>query len=298
MQHHRDLRTKEQDDRIELANISGGKDKEKIIRNIAKQEARRTIWQTLRYVRTQQGATQKLDRIEIPSSWPLPFSDISSTNQLEDPKQCIEWRSITEPSEVEYYLQLRNRSHFGQADGTPFTRAPFSDHITWSADTHLSDEIQAGTYESNIDEVPQCSALLQACKAVSDLDILPSTITEKEFRSKIVSWKESTSTSPSGRHLGIYKALFATGPYNKNDEDEEENDKYNKLRYAQQDIASIVLGIINYCLKTGHILERWKTIVNTMIFKDNGNFKIHRLRVIHIYEADFNLLLAVKGDNF
>ena len=31
-----------------------------------------------------------------------------------------------------------------------------------------------------------------------------------------------------------------------------------------------------------------------MIFKDVGNYKIHRLRVIHIYEADFNLLLAIK----
>ena len=31
-----------------------------------------------------------------------------------------------------------------------------------------------------------------------------------------------------------------------------------------------------------------------MIFKDNGVYCIHCLRVIHIYEADFNLLLAVK----
>ncbi len=31
-----------------------------------------------------------------------------------------------------------------------------------------------------------------------------------------------------------------------------------------------------------------------MIFKETGNYKINRLRVIHIYEADFNLLLAVK----
>jgi hypothetical protein len=31
-----------------------------------------------------------------------------------------------------------------------------------------------------------------------------------------------------------------------------------------------------------------------MIFKESGNYKIHRLRVIHIYEADFNMLLAVK----
>ena len=31
-----------------------------------------------------------------------------------------------------------------------------------------------------------------------------------------------------------------------------------------------------------------------MIFKEPMNFQIHRLRVIHIYKADFNLLLAVK----
>jgi hypothetical protein len=31
-----------------------------------------------------------------------------------------------------------------------------------------------------------------------------------------------------------------------------------------------------------------------MIFKETGDFRIHRLRVIHIYEADFNLILAVK----
>jgi hypothetical protein len=34
--------------------------------------------------------------------------------------------------------------------------------------------------------------------------------------------------------------------------------------------------------------------VNTIIFKDIGSYRIHRLRVIHIYEADFNLLLAIK----
>jgi hypothetical protein len=37
-----------------------------------------------------------------------------------------------------------------------------------------------------------------------------------------------------------------------------------------------------------------EAIVNTMIFKDTGIYRIHHLRVIHIYEADFNLFLAVK----
>ena len=33
---------------------------------------------------------------------------------------------------------------------------------------------------------------------------------------------------------------------------------------------------------------------NVMILKEPGNFRIHRLRVIHLYEADYNLILSVK----
>ena len=35
-------------------------------------------------------------------------------------------------------------------------------------------------------------------------------------------------------------------------------------------------------------------MVNVMLQKDPGNPRIHRLRIIHLYEADYNLLLAVK----
>ena len=35
-------------------------------------------------------------------------------------------------------------------------------------------------------------------------------------------------------------------------------------------------------------------IVNVMIFKDPGCYHIHCLRVIHLYEADYNFILAVK----
>ena len=52
--------------------------------------------------------------------------------------------------------------------------------------------------------------------------------------------------------------------------------------------------IINYCIRNNHALQRWKKVVNVMIFKEIGNYKIHRLRIIHIYEADFNMILAVK----
>ena len=48
---------------------------------------------------------------------------------------------ISSPSEIEYYLQQRNRRHFGQAQGTPFTIPPLSSHINWNADTDTAAEI-------------------------------------------------------------------------------------------------------------------------------------------------------------
>ena len=46
---------------------------------------------------------------------------------------------------------------------------------------------------------------------------------------------------------------------------------------------------------TKHVVtrRRWQKVVNSMIQKDPGNPRIHRLRVIHLYEADYNLLLGI-----
>jgi hypothetical protein len=52
--------------------------------------------------------------------------------------------------------------------------------------------------------------------------------------------------------------------------------------------------VIDYCLIHGYSLERWQRVVNVMIHKEAGNHKIHRLRVIHLFEADYNLILSVK----
>ena len=78
--------------------------------------------------------------------------------------------------------------------------------------------------------------------------------------------------------------------YNKDEQDEE----YLMSKGKQNQLWSLVLDILNYYIRNTIIFSRWKTIVNTMIFKDTGCVKIHRLQVIHIYEADYNLLLAVK----
>jgi hypothetical protein len=67
--------------------------------------------------------------------------------------------------------------------------------------------ILTGAYED-----PALDALTQMiidyCQSITELDILPSTITSKEMMQKHEFWPESMSTSPSGRHLGHYRALL------------------------------------------------------------------------------------------
>ena len=82
-------------------------------------------------MKSRNGTTQKLDRLEVPTSWPPPHTAITEAIELEDPKSCTSWEMITDPTAIEYYLQLRNRRHFGQAQGTPFTTPPLSQDLDW-----------------------------------------------------------------------------------------------------------------------------------------------------------------------
>ena len=52
--------------------------------------------------------------------------------------------------------------------------------------------------------------------------------------------------------------------------------------------------MINYAVKHRFSYLRWKQNVNNMIYNEQGNQKVHRLRVIHIYKSDLNFLLGLK----
>jgi hypothetical protein len=54
------------------------------------------------------------------------------------------------------------------------------------------------------------------------------------------------------------------------------------------------LDLLNYAIKHSYCYERWKKVATFMIRKDQNSSKIHRLRAIHLYEGDWNLLLGVS----
>ena len=49
----------------------------------------------------------------------------------------------------------------------------------------------------------------------------------------------------------------------------------------------------NAACRYGFAYDRWKEVVNCMINKKTDSFLLNQLRVIHLFEADYNLIIGL-----
>ena len=105
------------------------------------------------------------------------------------------------------------------------------------------------------------------------------------FRLSFSKWKESTTTSPSGRHLGHMKSLLHTI--------DNQSESWPSSCVCPKDIFEAIYRLTNLCITHCHVLPRWETVHNLLIQKEEGNQKIHRLRTIHIQECDWQAILCI-----
>jgi hypothetical protein len=215
------------------------------------------------------------------------FSTIEIPLNLDThPKDCTEWKTVDCPQEIEQALLTRNRSHFGQSQGTPFTVQPLSHQINFGAFTETAELILNGTY-SNKKLALITKMMLEHMTKVSE-PVITSTITAAKIRRKILLCKELTSTSPSGVNLGHYRAYYTTHTY------KQERPEYEEFKHRRQAIIEAHLSLLKYAIDQGYSFDRSKKITTMMKEKEPSYHKIHRLRVIHLYEADYNLLLCMR----
>ena len=221
---------------------------------------------------------EKIRHIMRPSSAAL-VTQVEVPDDDLPPKQCQKWKRVTDPKEVTKIIFERNVKHFQGANGTPFTVEPLASLFNWSA----TSPSHANTLDGN--PPPHQNRLVNLLLSHSHrkIESFEPTVTMKELVKRLRRWKENTSTSPSQRHLGHYKCLVP--PFNYQMEEFAQTDQYS--------ILQVHLSLLNYCARTGYSLNRWQSIVTTTIPKETGNFKLHRLRVIHLYEADLTALFSI-----
>jgi len=116
---------------------------------------------------------------------------------------------LLDRDELETTLLEHSRTHFAQAEGSPFTTKPLScilqyDGLTLFGDCLMKGHLTPNPYQFN----EPTTAILNNLKWKT-LTTQGTTIAldHAMLLQGIKKWPERTMTSPSGRHLGIYKAL-------------------------------------------------------------------------------------------
>ena len=132
-----------------------------------------------------------------------------------------------------------------------------------------------GTY-SNLELTFLENKLLDHCKKERDADIIGKEILVEEWKDKIRVWREQTTTSPSGKHLGHYKALLSRG----SDDPQSEEGKY--FHDKQTTLVQVCVDMLNYAIHHRYSYKRWQLIVNLILPKEKGNNRIHQVGIIHI----------------
>jgi hypothetical protein len=212
----------------------------KILRNIPKAEEMKKLFSKIRYLCTPKRNTG-VSSIQVPV---IPMDSL---------KDCKDWITVDAPNKEVKKLQHRNRVHFGQAQGSPFMVPPLSEDLNLDGATSSADMILEGTYDSS--RFAEITWLVISQLRESKYAIcapLTTKISDTEYINKIKHWKESTSASPSGMHLGHYHAMVAHHEYS----GLTDSLKKNELDWKQSAIRAPHLALTTYALTHGYSFER------------------------------------------
>jgi hypothetical protein len=180
--------------------------------------------------------------------------------------------------ELEKRILQRNKRHFSQAEGTPYTKDPLNKMTPANALADFSDadgkplQLPAG----NFLETRTVMQILQ-----EELSNPPPTIQTvvpfEDFVNAFLHWDEKTSTSPTGRHLGLYKSIF-TAHCNSGSKF---NDAKTPLDLSTKSKATAILQAIHLVATSvaerGLYLARWTNVINVMISKKAGDLELEEL---------------------
>ena len=181
-------------------------------------------------------------------------------------KDILDWERITNKQDVQQLLLKWQRKHFTQACECPLGSTEWNDRLR---NPQTQESILNGTFK--VTELPvEVQEIFDEMKRHDDVnEEIEYTSDLGDFIAFIKGSSEKTSTSPSGRGYNHYKVLVM-------------EEAFDELK--------ILHGIIELARKYGVILDRWKKTVTTLMEKDAGRPKIHRMRAIHIIEAEVQFL--------
>jgi len=148
-----------------------------------------------------------------------------------------------------------------------------------TSDQLLSNKLDLSQYELS-------NALCSILSHLSHMPTLPnitSKITKQDICAGYSAWKEQTTTAPSGLHLGHFKAVLKW----------DDTSTSNNTTPLADRLFELQAQFLQAAIDHNIIYTRWEKVATIMIEKIPGNPTIHKLRALHLFENDFNLLLGI-----
>jgi hypothetical protein len=251
--------------------------KARIVRNTLAGECTRSTFANLRRV-VKPTTTSPLSKVMIPGASAHFDPDTDSVYQhlqANTQHDTMMWETIVERPELERHILNYNRESFQAAASSPCGHGIIYDALTYTSLSPASAQLLRGEIppEWQVDD-QQLQAFLASFaipEHIRDQPPIQTEITEDEVIKCFKAWKEATSTSPSGRHLGHYKAII-----------------------GHPTLLRCFVQFMNIVIDRGIAIPRWCNATNVMIEKDSGKPRINRLRIVHLFEADLNFFLKIQ----
>ena len=249
--------------------------KAKIVKQTIASEVCRGKFRTLRQV-INPSERSGLTKLMVPQLLDTSHDEAAIYNLLQhsDPESLI-WETVINRDDIERQLLHYNRHSFRAAAESPCGNGVLHDAITFSSLSPVSQSILKGEVPPELcgddNALTEFLASFVIPDHVLDGPPISTELSENDVKKGFKQWPESTSTSPSGRHLGHYKAII-----------------------QHPDLLQCLVQFMNIATSRGIAIPRWSNATNVLIEKDPGRPRIHRLRIIHLFEADFNLFLKLQ----
>ena len=250
--------------------------KAKIVGHTIAGETTRQVFGNLRRV-VKPIETSRLAKVLVPHesmSLEEEYSAYNITQNL-DPGDIL-WDTVVNRDELERHVLNYNRDSFRAAAESPCGHGVIHDALTFSSLSPQSEDLLSGllppemnTSDNYLREFLASFAIPLHVKQKGEI---PTDISAEDVAHGFKGWKECTSTSPSGRHLGHYKALI-----------------------QHPILLNCFVQFMNIVVSRGIAIPRWCKATNVMLEKDAGKPYIHRLRIIHLFEADYNFSSSFNG---
>lgn len=241
---------------------------DKQLRELIKREEIRKMHRTIRSI-LKPGQGQGLLQVEVPDTEAIPPRGTTFGDPKDGKKWTGPWKVIKEPNEMARRVAKDNIREYHQAHPTPFCNGILGQNLGQYADSKLADilegkDLPPALLDTLMDETKRMLKTLGKPPPLVPREISLE-ITAEDFCAMYKVVDENTSSSPSTKHVGHYKA--ATG---------------------SPALAQIYAIMMWLPYKEGFSPERWRVVLDVMLPKEENNWKIHRLRIIQLYESDVN----------